>query len=291
MGFRKGIKWSLEALGTARFHRGDPAAARAAYEESLAVNRQMKDRYDEGIELLNAGLAARHQGDLPAARAYFTEARQLCEELKNQTMLIAALHHLGETARLARAHEEAEQLLEQSLALAREGGNRAGALCSLHKLAQLAVDQQDWARARIHWLDLIALAREWTPQEGRTWGGLSEQLGMPITRGRLLDPRIRAWGRQKPLLDVVEALSRMWQQRGEPVRATRLLGTAQAAQAALRPMLSDHQPPDYAPPEDLLSRLRAALDPEAFEAAWAEGRAMSLRTAIECALDGMVADE
>jgi hypothetical protein len=77
----------------------------------------------------------------------------------------------------------------------------------------------------------------------------------------------------------------MWQQRGEPVRATRLLGAAQAAQEALRPMLSDYQPPDYAPAADLLHRLRASLDPEAFEAAWAEGRAMSLEQSILSALE------
>jgi hypothetical protein len=68
---------------------------------------------------------------------------------------------------------------------------------------------------------------------------------------------------------------------GEPKRAARLLGAAEAVRTAI----NEPMPPgDRAEYERFVAAARAALDEKTFAAAWAEGRAMPLEQAIELAL-------
>jgi len=69
--------------------------------------------------------------------------------------------------------------------------------------------------------------------------------------------------------------------KGQPERAARLLGASEALHDALGlgPTISDqHEINGY------VAAVRAQLDEAVFEAAWAEGRAMSLEEAIAYAL-------
>ena len=74
--------------------------------------------------------------------------------------------------------------------------------------------------------------------------------------------------------------------RGEPVCAARLWGSSEALQEATGSSVADspfvRSQYDY---EGLLAAARSRLDEAAFEAAWAEGRAMTPEQAVEYALD------
>ena len=69
--------------------------------------------------------------------------------------------------------------------------------------------------------------------------------------------------------------------RGDPERAARLLG---ASEALLETMGVGLQPADQAEADRYVAAVRERLDEGTFEAAWAEGRAMSLEEAVAYAL-------
>ena len=71
--------------------------------------------------------------------------------------------------------------------------------------------------------------------------------------------------------------------RGRPVRAARLWGAAEGLRERMGMSLSKFDI-TYSGYEQVLAAVRSALDEAAFDAAWAEGRAMSPEQAIEYAL-------
>jgi hypothetical protein len=70
---------------------------------------------------------------------------------------------------------------------------------------------------------------------------------------------------------------------GEPERAARLYGAAEALREVIGAPLPPNERPRY---EREVAAARAQLDEERFRAAWAEGRAMSMEEAISYALEG-----
>jgi hypothetical protein len=76
---------------------------------------------------------------------------------------------------------------------------------------------------------------------------------------------------------------------GHPARAARLWGAAAAQHQAVvgRPLREDEDQPFDTPAQaaESLEALRAQLGAAAFDAAWAEGQAMTLEQAVAYALD------
>src|SRR5690348_15754007 len=62
-------------------HLQDTVAARAYYEESLSINRDLGNRYGMAIVLDSLGAFMCDQDDYAAARDYLGECLKLCREL------------------------------------------------------------------------------------------------------------------------------------------------------------------------------------------------------------------
>ncbi len=94
---------------------------------------------------------------------------------------------------------------------------------------------------------------------------------------------LRELGAKARICECVEGLASMACAQGQPERGARLFGAAQALREAIgAPMpRSDHVAFD---PQ--VDTLRATLGDAAFVTAWAQGRAMTLEQAVECALAG-----
>jgi hypothetical protein len=75
--------------------------------------------------------------------------------------------------------------------------------------------------------------------------------------------------------------------QGRPDRTARLMGAAEALLAALGASLPPGERDDH---DRRVVDLRAALGEEAFAAAWAEGRAMSIEQAVEYGLEERAED-
>jgi non-specific serine/threonine protein kinase len=87
------------------------------------------------------------------------------------------------------------------------------------------------------------------------------------------------WG----VADSLYALSGPIGANGQPERAARLIGAAERAFEAIG---VGPQPADVPEYERYIAAVRAQLDESAFEAALAEGRAMTVEQAVAYALEG-----
>ena len=135
------------------------------------------------------------------------------------------------------------------MALARESGEQRPNIFSLWSLGLVAVDQHNYVEAHSLYKEGLAQAKEL----GEVWIGTF----------------------------LVEAYAALLAAEGQYVRAARLLGATEAhRQAEGTPLPVAHRS-DYDRP---VAAIRAGLSEEAFTAAWAQGRAITLEQAIEYAL-------
>src|SRR5262249_54302749 len=124
---------------------------------------------------------------------------------------------------------------------------RAGVL---HGAGELALRQGDYGAARALWMESLAIHRERGSK-----GGIAKGL-----------ERLAA-------VSVAEAY---------PERAARLFGAAEGLRAAMGALLP---PADRAEHDRSVATARTALGEEAFAAAWAEGRALTLEAVIRVAFE------
>jgi predicted ATPase/DNA-binding SARP family transcriptional activator len=254
LGNRRGIAASLNCLGVLIAHQqGDYGAARLLYEASLAIRRELGDRVGIADSLRNLGSVAYQQGDYGAARSLFEESLQVRRELGDRLGIAGSLHDLGLVAYQQGDYGVARSLFEESLQVRRELGDRLGIAGSLHNLGLVAYSQGDYGVARSLYEESLAIRRE---------------LG---DRGGIAAP-----------LEALAALACEGQgQPGAGEVAAHLFGAA----AALREAIGAPVPPSEQEAHNRQLRLaREMLGEEAFAAAWAEGRAMSLEDAVAFAL-------
>jgi non-specific serine/threonine protein kinase len=126
-------------LGEATVKRGDPVAARALLEESVALFRVAGDQQRLVLPFDALGLVALQQGDYAGARARFEEALALARQAGDEPFIADALVHLGTVSFRERNYEQSAGFYQQSLALNRVLGNRDGIAENLAGLAEVAV--------------------------------------------------------------------------------------------------------------------------------------------------------
>ena len=197
------------------------------------------------------GNVARDAGDDPAAARRYAEAEALARPTGDGWVLGHILWNRADLARRAGDPRLARRLLEEALALQRAHREPRGIGQTLARLGRVALAEGDAAAARRGLTQGLAVLRD----AGYVWG---------------LPPRLR------DLAQVAEA-------QGHPARAARLWGAAAAQHQALlgRP-LPAHEGPTLA---QAAESLRARLGAAAFDAAWAEGQAMTLEQAVAYALE------
>ena len=172
---RQGLARSLGNLGILAARHGDYDGARALHEETRALLCGLGDRNGEVIALLHLAGIPLHQGEYEAADRLFEEAAGLCRTLDNKGLLLYALDGKGETALLRGDLEQAGSLLGQSLALCREVGNRSITAIALSHLAEIAQRRAEPERAA----RLLGAAE-----------ALREQIGAPPGGSAMERPRV-----------------------------------------------------------------------------------------------------
>ena len=245
LGDRHAIARLLDNLGELWRLRGDYARALALLDESVAIGREAQDRYGVALALTRLGRVKRDLGDCRAAVAIQEESLAILHGVDDRHWLAHTLDDLG--AALADEGDAARaiSLLEESCAIFRELGDREGIASSQGHRARPALRQGEHASATAACVESIALFREL----GALWG----------------------------VPDGVETLAAVTLARGEPERAARLLGAAEA----LRLTIGVPVPPADRPRcESLLAAARSRLGKAAFAQARQEGRRMPLERAL-----------
>jgi non-specific serine/threonine protein kinase len=200
--------------------------------------------------LHSLGLVAIYRGDFPKAQSYFEQNLETWRALGDKLGMAQSLNNLGLALRYQHEYERAAEVFEECLALDRELQDQYGVAAGLHNLGQMAHHRDDDVRA--HKLLAESLL-------------IGQQIGdRPNISARLAD------------------LAGVWVTQGQPERAARIYGAAAALREKVHATMYEGQRLAY---ERDVARGKSQLDAATWEAAWAEGRAMSLDEACALALE------
>ena len=240
--------YALIPLQLAHIVRGEFDLALECSERSLALCRALGDQYGQAFSLHLSGSNAEAQGDLARAWSLQEQSRALFEVVGAREGVAYALFNRGSVERRRGDAIQSLASCRQSQKLFEQLGNREGAAYARFHGALTLLSQRRRAPAR---RELLESLREFQTL-GLRWG---------------LALAIEAWSELE-----------MQSARPDAARATRLWSAA----AQVRAQIGASVPPvDSAHFAEFEAQLRAALDAPAFEAAWANGRALTLKQVID----------
>jgi predicted ATPase/DNA-binding XRE family transcriptional regulator len=264
----EGLGWTERALAL-NDAVPDAVRARTLYGASVLANEQ--SNYDRSTLFAEDALALyRVLGDIDGiARA-------------NQMIAIAAT----ETGQFDRA----VPLYEEILARSREFAHARGIALALGHLGSLATRQGAFDRARPLLAEAVALYRDHDDRFALAWslyelGELERVQGDAIAAMRCLQESLtlhQELGATSRIIVCLLTLAALAEATGQPERAVRLLGVAQAQRESHSARLLYA---DRIQQEQILERTRTFLGEEAFAMAWDAGRALTLDDAIAEATD------
>jgi predicted ATPase/DNA-binding CsgD family transcriptional regulator len=267
----------------------EPRATRWV-QEALHLARSTHDRWNLAWSLSSSAYFTKH--DPTQAMAMLEESLALFRELQDALGLSHTLRRLAGCAIDHQQYAYAVSLLEQALLTDRQAGDKhavAWDLCFMgvalwihqhHPKQVIPLYQESIAlfeeirdvRGRAHPLVMLAEVERSRGNLARSLALFQETLLLERTLG------IRA----HIALFALAGIGSLAARGGQPDRAARWLGTVQAALASgahntrLSPLLDVF--------ETTVAAVRAHLDEEAFHAAWAAGKTMSLEQAVTDAL-------
>jgi len=187
-------------------------------------------------------------------------------------------------------HERAAPFLEESLALSRRIGDKRNIAGTLHNLAEVERQRGNYERAKTLGIQSIALSRQ---MEDRwqlamvvgwmgllaVWSGDDHDLAeRSLEEALALDRELGNWAYGAYCLEGFAGLAGA---RGQGDRAARLWGAAEALRTGIGAPPTPEARPYY---ERSMAATRTLLGEVAWEAAFAQGTAMSPEEAAEYAL-------
>jgi predicted ATPase/class 3 adenylate cyclase len=245
---RQGLSQTLFVMAQLLAERGEGESAGLILEEALAAGG--RDGVLAPILLTYLGVLARERGDVAAARAHMEEGLAASRKFQHEAHRAVPLMALADLSRLEGDYERAAALYHESEQLTGAASVPFHRPPLLHNLAYISHHRGDDALASRQFTEALGLYRE-----------------MGDVRG---------------VAECVAGLG-VLSAEPDPARAARLLAAAMAAAEALGSQLSWSNKGEY---DAALAVIHVRLDTATFEAAWQEGRAMSLEDAVGCALAG-----
>jgi predicted ATPase/class 3 adenylate cyclase len=233
------------------WRQGDNEQATRLLEEALATYSQLGDRRGVALSLNYLGITISNGGgDASTARPLWEQSLAIFRELGDKDGIARAVNNLGELARMDGDYARARVLYEEALANAEVAGDNLGRCLSRMNLGQVALHDGRYLDAAEAFKASMAHALE---------------LGYIHAVGGSLDG-----------LAAVAAGKR------QPQRAARLYGAAKEMREVAGTPLEAPDQRDY---DHNQASARAQLDEATWQAAWEEGRSMSMEQAVAYALE------
>ena len=153
---------ACHALGSLYYRHGDHAAgdfvkARAYYEESLGIFRELGEEPRVAVALADLGRVDADLGEYASARSLLEESLLLQRRLGNEHGVAVAQYGLGWLDFLRGEHAAARSLLEEGLAIFRKLGDKFHLGGCVLYLGCLDCEQGDYAAARSRFVELTGL--------------------------------------------------------------------------------------------------------------------------------------
>jgi ATP/maltotriose-dependent transcriptional regulator MalT len=240
--------------------------------------------------LSEAGTFAWHRGEYEQAKVFHGEALDLYRELGDEGNAAFALMCLGVQDLDQGEYERAKPFIEEALTLSRELGDKRNIGYALHNLADVARHTGDYEQARTLGMEAISVSQEmddeWTVARNFVWLGIvtaykgddHEEAAGFLEEGFELIREVGDWEWVAYALDSFAVLAGA---KGQGERAARLWGAAEALRKSIGAALHATDRPDY---DRSVAAVRSQLGEETWEAAFAQGMAMSAEEAAEYAL-------
>jgi tetratricopeptide (TPR) repeat protein len=256
----------------------------------LTLGRESGDQVAVAYALAQLGYVAHAVGDFARAEALSEESVELSRQVGDDACLANALFVQSVMLQGQAQYERAREVIEEGLMVARRCGAAVIMAAVLSQLARCVIGLGDLDRAVALCEALATIRREFGDRYGlehcnriltriaqlkgdATWGET-------LARDNLV--YYRDIGAEGHLATVLDSLAWVARTHGDPRRAIRLFAAAEARRDALGKWLQAEVRGER---DAELALARTSLGEDAFAAAWAEGRAMTLEQAVAYALD------
>ncbi len=288
---KRWLAFALRTLGFnlhAQLH--DWRDAQQILEESAALSREIEDKWGLAMALRYLG----NMPDLDYARRCLEESLTLFRDLRGPWGISAALTGLGRVCIQQGQYAESNAYLKEALALRRTAKDKAFIGYVLKMLGDIAMFQGNWAEARLFFEESIQRRHEigdtWTPTPLHRLGQIALREG-DLTKGIRLSIESLALNRKTNdiagMSASLAALAAIAMTLGNTLEAVRLFGAIESLFEKISSVIHSYDSKQY---EQNVSIARSKLSSAAFEKAWAEGRALTLKEAIALA-EQLAADE
>jgi len=249
LGDKRGIANSLGILGDTCLLQADYATAQVAYEEGLTLFQEIGDKRGIASMMTNLGNVANYTGDYATARRHQEGSVAIFRELGDKLGLVIALNNLGVVAEQQGDNFAARRFYEESIAAAHELGEQNMVAYALNGLAHVLYLEREPAEAQRNYRESLLVSQE--------------------------------IGEKRVIAYCLEGFAKVAARYGNADQAAHLLGAAEALRQAIAAPLSGAERSEL--DQDVIVT-RNRLGERIFEAAWAEGRAMTMEQAIDFAL-------
>ena len=293
-GRKRGIAAALRGLGLVATAQGDYSAARSLLQDSLDLSRELGEKHLAASDLDHLSRAARLEGDLATARSLAEEDLKLSHEMGGKLREADALASLGQIALAQGDYATARTLFEESLAIRQQRNAKLDIPSAMQSLGNVSFLQGDDAQARAQYENGLALAKEMELKPViayslRMLGYLELHAGNTARAEELFKESFQFNVERKLKIGMIRglptfaalALARVHASRE---RAARLLG---ATQALLEPMHAHLESVDDTEYKRSVAAAREQLGEATFNAAWEEGKQMTLEQAVKYALENV----
>jgi tetratricopeptide (TPR) repeat protein len=246
---RESVALALLGKGAWAIYQADYASAKSLFEESLALFRELGNRWGMCETLTWLGTALVYLGDPQQAIAPLEESLALARQARDINEIGFAVWQLGKAAMAQGDYVQATNSMEEGLAYYKELKSDFGVTFVLVDLGRVTLEQGDYQRAVSCYKEALTLY--WDRGTERNIAGGLENLAAAV----------------------------MYQQ---PERAARLLGAAEALRESNNAAVFPYLLADY---ERSLESLRLQLDHATLATCWAQGKAMNVKQAVKYALE------
>ncbi|HET6316236.1 MAG TPA: tetratricopeptide repeat protein [Chloroflexota bacterium] len=278
----------LSGAGRLAYDQGDYAAARALYQQSLDIRRELGDTRLVAHSLGHLGEVAHQTGDYGAAEALFVESLAMLRALEDSHGVAETLDKLGLTVRCLGDYPRATALYEEALAICRQLGDRAREALILNNVGRVAYYQADYQRARAFHQDSLAIRRQVGDRRGmatslsdlgdvaQEQGAFGEARGLRAEALRLWQQLEDPWG----LAYVLESFAGYAAAVDQPQAVVELVGAASVLRDSI------HAPRSPGSAERIQLLVNAAMrrmGRQAAAEAWATGQLLTNDEAVAVA--------
>jgi len=252
-GDTKNLSMALERYGWELINDQEYERARTTAEELLRLSQKIGNILAQAGAIAILGSIATSQKDYSTAQSLYENCLKLVRGLEDSYAIAEVLAVLGVLSDMQGDYERARTCYAEGLERSQKRGNEFEAAWQLSGLGRVALHQHHWQTARTHLATSLTLFQKRENSEG--------------------------------VAACVIGLAGVAEAQGHAERAAQLLG----AREPLPEISRGHFHEDIvvqAEYDRILAAVRAALGEEAFAAALAKGRTMTLEQAIEYALAG-----